>query len=623
VVTVNPIPVCTIDGPAVLCVGETATYTATPTDGCEYTWSLSGDCSLVSGGGTADNFVEIQATSGSSDTCDISLSVTCNGCPGDQPCTKRVSIVEASQEVSAAGDTVCVGLTAEAVFTIENTSDGPEGFEILCSIDGSPQTPVNITDVPKGETRTHKVQAFCEAADTMVVSCIVTATVSGVEGCSSDPDTVEAVLICLEPDVEIAKSTSPVVTQNNSRVTIVVTNTGNTALDPVRVTDQWPAGLTFDETSLSSGCGVTASTEEISGETWITFSDFTLAHAAACTIGFNVDCATFDNEARIDTARVIAWCDGVDSENPENLQFAVTDEDTSQVTCQGGEACPRTIGFWRQQSRQRDNGSTKICLAGMKSLWRCVISTTNVVQWTGDDLLFGLSLTDDVEALPDEADPGAKGQLFEWMEAQLKGPRPMTLRDMAEVQYLGLMLNVCSGALPTSTALTESGGFTGTVAEAIAGIENALNGGGDIGYWKDVADSINNRVGITADDCPEGVDFFRNLDPCLAGFGAEVPIIGAEVTLRAFPNPVSGSGTMIQFNVPAEHAERCVEITLFDVAGRLVRRLLSEPRSAGLQTVNWDLRDGAGSRVTSGIYFSRLRVGDEQRTIRLLVLPGR
>jgi hypothetical protein len=59
------------------------------------------------------------------------------------------------------------------------------------------------------------------------------------------------------------------------------------------------------------------------------------------------------------------------------------------------------------------------------------------------------------------------------------------------------------------------------------------------------------------------------------------------------------------------------------VRGRLVRKLVDEPRPAGLQGAHWDLRNDAGRRITAGIYFTRLRVAKEEKVIRLMVLSQR
>ena len=49
-----------------------------------------------------------------------------------------------------------------------------------------------------------------------------------------------------------------------------------------------------------------------------------------------------------------------------------------------------------------------------------------------------------------------------------------------------------------------------------------------------------------------------------------------------------------------------MEVSIYHVAGRLVRALPFEQRSAGDRLVEWDGRDGAGRAMPSGIYLVRL-----------------
>lgn len=49
-----------------------------------------------------------------------------------------------------------------------------------------------------------------------------------------------------------------------------------------------------------------------------------------------------------------------------------------------------------------------------------------------------------------------------------------------------------------------------------------------------------------------------------------------------------------------------VRLSIYDVAGRLVRVLLDEQRRAGGHEVDWNGRDDLGHRVSSGLYYSRL-----------------
>jgi len=278
-----------------------------------------------------------------------------------------------------------------------------------------------------------------------------------------------------------------------------------------------------------------------------------------------------------------------------------------------GFACPHTIGFWRQQCAQRGNGSTKVCLDGMENLWRCVITETDVVQWQKNG--GGFESTASLAALSDAT-------LFDRLCSQLQGPRPMTSLDMAEIQYLGLMLNVCSGALPLDIEISNI--FSGTVAEAIDAIENAINTGENVGYWKDVADNINNRVGVLAEDCPNGDDLFRNLPGCQLDTPGTIALPGfgdlESMATRPYPNPVLTNTTSIEYVVPSRLGSAPVGVTIFDVTGRAVRTLAVGSQSAGLHAIEWDLRDEDGASVTSGIYFYRLTVGDESITEKLMVV---
>jgi phosphodiester glycosidase/flagellar hook capping protein FlgD len=110
---------------------------------------------------------------------------------------------------------------------------------------------------------------------------------------------------------------------------------------------------------------------------------------------------------------------------------------------------------------------------------------------------------------------------------------------------------------------------------------------------------------------PEGAP--RSVGSSLALFAS--PITGVP---QGEPNPASAwlavsgpnpfrSATGFSFRVPrAEHAE----VTVFDVAGRLVRSLTRENVSAGWHNVAWDGRDSQGAEVTTGCYVVQFRHDD-------------
>jgi hypothetical protein len=118
-----------------------------------------------------------------------------------------------------------------------------------------------------------------------------------------------------------------------------------------------------------------------------------------------------------------------------------------------------------------------------------------------------------------------------------------------------------------------------------------------------------------------------NVETILKGFfgepyspGTAVPAVAAPAGVLSLaapaPNPFRGA-TTIAYRMPAE---RNAELGIYDVSGRLVRTLLHGVVPAGPGEVRWDGRDGDGNTASSGVYFVRLRAGDEESTRQLVRL---
>ncbi|MGD8396681.1 MAG: C25 family cysteine peptidase, partial [Candidatus Eiseniibacteriota bacterium] len=77
---------------------------------------------------------------------------------------------------------------------------------------------------------------------------------------------------------------------------------------------------------------------------------------------------------------------------------------------------------------------------------------------------------------------------------------------------------------------------------------------------------------------------------------------------RAVPNPFNPA-TRIAFDVPGEAGgARRVRLAIYDVQGRLVRRLVDGPVGVGRQSVVWDGRGERGGLAGSGVYLARLEI---------------
>ena len=83
-----------------------------------------------------------------------------------------------------------------------------------------------------------------------------------------------------------------------------------------------------------------------------------------------------------------------------------------------------------------------------------------------------------------------------------------------------------------------------------------------------------------------------------------------------FPNPFNPK-TTISFSLPTAGE---VELAVFDVTGRRISTLVTGTMDAGTHDVVWQGCDDSGHPVASGLYFSRLMVGDHVLTGKMLML---
>ncbi len=76
-----------------------------------------------------------------------------------------------------------------------------------------------------------------------------------------------------------------------------------------------------------------------------------------------------------------------------------------------------------------------------------------------------------------------------------------------------------------------------------------------------------------------------------------------------YPNPFNGT-TKIPFSVSSS-AKESVELSIYNLLGQPVRTLLHAAKVSGKREIAWDGRNDDGKEVGSGIYFYKLKVGDE------------
>ena len=85
-----------------------------------------------------------------------------------------------------------------------------------------------------------------------------------------------------------------------------------------------------------------------------------------------------------------------------------------------------------------------------------------------------------------------------------------------------------------------------------------------------------------------------------------------------FPNPFNPS-TTIRYDIPERNGSVPVRICLYDIRGRLVRRLVDDRMAAGRYQVHWDGRDDRGGAMPSGVYLYRTVAGDYMTTRKMVL----
>lgn len=83
---------------------------------------------------------------------------------------------------------------------------------------------------------------------------------------------------------------------------------------------------------------------------------------------------------------------------------------------------------------------------------------------------------------------------------------------------------------------------------------------------------------------------------------------------QSYPNPFSNS-TNIEYSLNKQSA---VQMTVYDILGRLVRKFDVRQQAVGHHNVLWDGRNNFGQKVPTGVYFYRLNANGESQVKKMI-----
>ncbi len=82
----------------------------------------------------------------------------------------------------------------------------------------------------------------------------------------------------------------------------------------------------------------------------------------------------------------------------------------------------------------------------------------------------------------------------------------------------------------------------------------------------------------------------------------EMISITEKVSIVNFPNPFNPN-TEISYSIPSSGH---TEVTIFNIKGQVVKKLVNEYKPSGIHTINWNGKNAANRNVSSGLYFCRI-----------------
>lgn len=188
-----------------------------------------------------------------------------------------------------------------------------------------------------------------------------------------------------------------------------------------------------------------------------------------------------------------------------------------------------------------------------------------------------------------------------------------------------------------SFTLTYTGTNSGTYGVDIAAKTGILAPGSSSAYLKLLSDELVQKTGLTvtsltfsytAPSTPGTDTLYATIDKGYSGRWNWIPNKGIVVKLATgitkeegivsgyslkqnYPNPFNPV-TRIGFAIPKSEF---VSISVFDIEGREVAKILNTTLQAGNYSVEWK-----ADKITSGVYYYRIKAGDFSQTKSMIVL---
>jgi len=193
------------------------------------------------------------------------------------------------------------------------------------------------------------------------------------------------------------------------------------------------------------------------------------------------------------------------------------------------------------------------------------------------------------------------------------GTIPSSLFDLPNLEVLYLDNNEFSGELPEEIgnlinlyALSlHSNQLSGIIPDSICN----LTGLEEINLW-------DNQFCPPYPECIEDYVGYQDTSNCeqVSIYDETLPI--TYNLYNAYPNPFNPMIT-IRYDVPKDEL---VNITIYDMMGRVVKTLVNGSQTAGYKSIIWNATNNLGEPVSAGMYIYSIQAGDFRQTKKMVLL---
>lgn len=277
------------------------------------------------------------------------------------------------------------------------------------------------------------------------------------------------------------------------------------------------------------------------------------------------------------------------NEAPATVTDGATTTVNFELTCVASAGTPASPGFWKHQFGIATGGNGNAQIDGPS-----LCGYLDLIE-----AHFNENALNSV-VVYDQPDGAYCSQKLEAGKTLLNTGGSSTPLEKARSGIFAILLNVASNNLGLRDVISKDGA---TVSQAITFCDGLIDDpAGDRNLAASIADKINVGQQVNAGVIP--------LSTAQIAYRAGLALRSFHVT----PNPGRGV-RQFQFSMAQEGR---VRLSVFDVSGRLVSRLVDATLQAGPHAIAWGGASDAGSKVARGIYFARLETAAGSRSIKVV-----